>query len=249
MRLGIIADVHGNLLALEAVLNKLHELNVDAIYDLGDTVFGSLEPRGSLELLQAENILSIRGNTDRILVDTPENLKSESSLEFVKSCLTTAQLEYLGSLPQTREVNGVLLVHGTPLDDELCLLERINATGVFLEEDATIAAKLGDVPNPVIFCGHSHVARTVLLLDGRLIVNPGSVGQPAYQHNEPIPHVMQSGSPHARCAVITQAKNAWNIQQLMVVYDWEAAARQAESNGRPDRASCLRTGRAAQQHA
>ncbi len=249
MRLGIIADVHGNLLALEAVLRNLRDLSVDAIYDLGDTVFGSLEPRGSLELLQAENILCVRGNTDRILVDTPENLIAEASLEFVKTSLRAAQLEYLDSLPKTREVNGILLVHATPLDDEICLLERINTSGVFLEEDHTIATKLGDVPNQVIFCGHSHVARTVLLSDGRLVVNPGSVGQPAYQHDKPVPHVMQSGSPHARCAVLTQAKNAWNIQQLMVVYDWEAAARQAEFNGRPDRAGCLRTGRASLQDA
>jgi diadenosine tetraphosphatase ApaH/serine/threonine PP2A family protein phosphatase len=185
----------------------------------------------------------------RILVDTPENLIGDATIEFTKHNLSTVQLEYLATLPKTREVNGVMLLHGTPLDDELCLLERISTTGVFLDEDATIAAKLGVVPNKVIFCGHSHVARTVLLSDGRLVINPGSVGQPAYQHNKPVPHVMQSGSPHARCAVITQSKNNWNVQHLMVAYDWEAAARQAESNGRPDRANCLRTGRASLQDA
>ncbi len=198
----------------------------------------------SLELLQAENIPSIRGNTDRILVNTPENLIDDATIGFVKTSLSHAQLEYLASLPKIREVNGVLLVHGTPSDDEPCLLERIDITGVFLEADATIAANLGDVPNKVIFCGHSHVARTVLLSDGRLVVNPGSVGQPAYQHFRPVPHVMQSGSPHARCAVLTRVKHGWNTQQLMVAYDWEAAACKAESNGRADRASCLRTGRA-----
>ena len=108
-------------------------MDVDAIYDLGDTVFGSPEPRQSLELPQAENIPSIRGNTDRFLVATPENLIGEASLEFVKTSLSAAQLESLASLPKTRGVNGVLLVQGTPLDDELCLLERIKRV-IFLKK-------------------------------------------------------------------------------------------------------------------
>ena len=246
MRLGIISDIHSNLLALEASLGILKEMGVDAIYDLGDTVFGVLEPKEVLDLLRAENIPSVCGNMNRIVAQTPETLLGNATLELVKNSLSTAQVEYLAGFPKTLEVGEVLLCHGTPTSDETCLLERILATGVFLEEDAAIAAKLIGIKHKLILCGHSHISRTVLLSGGRLIVNPGSVGLPAYEHDQPIPHVMQSGSPHARCAVLTQSKHGWNVQHLLVTYDWETAARKAAQHGRPDHAGWLRTGRATQ---
>lgn len=243
MRLGIISDIHSNLLALEACLTTLRGSGVDAIFDLGDTVFGSLEPRETLDLLLAEGIPSVRGNQDRVLIETPDSL-GNSDLESVKSVLSSTHLEYLWSLPITRELDGVLLCHGTPTNDETCLLERITPEGVWLEDDTAISTKLAGVRHSLILCGHSHVSRTAQLEDGRLIVNPGSVGMPAYDHDLPYPHVMQSGSPHARCAVLTRSRRGWDVQHLCVTYDWEAAARKALERGRLDRAAWLRTGRA-----
>jgi putative phosphoesterase len=244
MRLGIISDIHSNLLALEACLTTLRGSGVDAIFDLGDTAFGSLEPRETLDLLLAEGIRSVRGNQDRVLAETPDSLLGDADLETVKNVLSSQHLEYLKSLPITLELDGVLLCHGTPSNDETCLLEKITPEGVSLEAEGVILDRLVGVKQPLILCGHSHISRTVWLEDGRLVVNPGSVGMPAYDHGLPYPHVMQSGSPHARCAVLTRSRRGWDVQHLSITYDWEAAAHKAFERGRPDRASWLRSGRA-----
>ena len=94
-------------------------------------------------------------------------------------------------------------------------------------------------------CGHSHLPRTVELPDGRLIINPGSVGLPAYSDTVAVlPHAMETGSPHARYAVIERADAGWRVEHVAVPYDWEAASLAAASNGRTDWAEWLRTGRA-----
>jgi hypothetical protein len=77
-----------------------------------------------------------------------------------------------------------------------------------------------------------------------VIVNPGSVGMPAYRDVTPLPHAMEAGSPHARYALLTRNGAGWTAELRAVAYDWEAAARQAEANGRSDAAHAARTGRA-----
>jgi hypothetical protein len=84
-----------------------------------------------------------------------------------------------------------------------------------------------------------------VLIGGVLVVNPGSVGMPAYRDTRPVPHAMEAGSSHARYALLTRSAAGWSAELRAVAYDWEAAARQAEANGRPDAAHAVRTGRAA----
>ena len=100
-----------------------------------------------------------------------------------------------------------------------------------------------DAYRPLLLCGHNHLQRSMRLPAGGLVVNPGSVGWPAYQDDEPYPHVMEAGSPHARYALVDDASGTWEVEMRSVVYDWEAAARIAEGNARPDVARALRTGR------
>ncbi len=83
----------------------------------------------------------------------------------------------------------------------------------------------------------------VHLPTGALVVNPGSVGYPAYADDVPFPHVMEAGSPHARYAIVDDATGSWQVDPRAVAYDWETAARTAEANGRPEVARALRTGR------
>jgi hypothetical protein len=79
--------------------------------------------------------------------------------------------------------------------------------------------------------------------DRRMIVNPGSVGLPAYDDDRPHPHLVESGSPHARYAILSKEGDGWAAELLSVEYDWEQAARDAEANGRTDWSRALRTGR------
>ena len=71
MKLGVISDVHGNLLALEVVLAELRNAGVDAIVNLGDAVSAPLWPRETCELLAASGVHAVRGNHDRWLVEDP----------------------------------------------------------------------------------------------------------------------------------------------------------------------------------
>ena len=83
----------------------------------------------------------------------------------------------------------------------------------------------------------------MVAVGGRLVINPGSVGLPAYDHDVPWPHVMEAGSPHARYALLTRGAEGWQIDQVLVPYPWEEAAAQARRNGRPDWGEWIATGR------
>jgi hypothetical protein len=101
---------------------------------------------------------------------------------------------------------------------------------------------LRGMPHALILCGHTHVPRVMRLPDGRLVVNPGSVGLQAYTADEPHPHQVENGSPHARYAVVERTAAGWQVSLRSVPYDHEAAARRADEQHRPDWARALRTG-------
>ena len=177
------------------------------------------------------------------MFDQSEEVRSSRDHQFVTSQLSAEQLAWLEQLPPTQVVEDVFLCHGTPTSDMIYLLEHVTEHGVELRDSATIMASLGDVRQPVVVCGHSHVPRTVWLPDGRLVVNPGSVGIPAYDEDLPYPHVMEAGSPHARYAVLTRQPSGWVIEHVALPYAWSQAADVARRNGRPDRARWIETGR------
>ena len=62
------------------------------------------------------------------------------------------------------------------------------------------------ITQSLILCAHTHIARAVRLRDGRLIVNPGSVGSPGYRDVHPFPHVVEAGTPDARYAILELAR-------------------------------------------
>ena len=241
-RIAVISDVHGNIWALQTVLDDVRRRGVEHIVNLGDTVYGPLEPQATADLLIPLNVYSIQGNEDGILADDPA---FSPTLEYVLKNLTPHSREWLASQPATLVVEGELyLCHGTPRSDKTYLLEGMSERGGFLNEPQVIQAQLDSVSQPVILCGHSHVPRAVHLPDGRLIVNPGSVGLPAYTDDAPVAHKMETGSPHARYAVLARAKAGWMVEQIALPYAWDRAADAARRNGRPDWAAWLSSGRA-----
>lgn len=243
-QIAVIADVHGNTWALDAVLADIRRREITQVVNLGDCVYGSLDPASTLERLMSANIISIAGNQDRQVFYESEQVRSSHDHQFVTGQLSAAQLAWLEQLLPTQVVGDIFLCHGTPASDMTYLLEHVTEHGVVLHASATIVAELNDVRQPVVVCGHSHVPRTVWLPDGRLVVNPGSVGIPAYEHDLPFPHVMEAGSPHARYAVLTRQLGGWAVEHVALPYQWSVAADVARRNGRPDRARWIETGRA-----
>lgn len=117
-------------------------------------------------------------------------------------------------------------------------LQRVPAT----EDEVT--QRLGTLPEEqLLLCGHTHLQRSMRLTNGTLIVNPGSVGWPAYDDDQPYPHVIEAGTPHARYAVVDDTTGAWDVTFHRAHYDIEAAAAAAQANDRPGVKHALRTGR------
>jgi diadenosine tetraphosphatase ApaH/serine/threonine PP2A family protein phosphatase len=246
VRFAAIADVHGNHLALEAVLGDIASLGIRDVVNLGDALSGPLDAARTADLLlllDADAVHSVRGNHDRYLIETPAD-RLQPSDAHAHGQLGERHFAWLRKLPFDSVFrNEVYLCHATPKDDNLYWLEKVTAEGcVTLRPQAEIEAMAEGIEQSLLLCAHSHVARMVQLSDGRLIVNPGSVGCPAYDDDAPYPHKVEVGHPRACYAILDKTEAGWAPTFRTVAYDHMAMARLGAKNGRPDWASALATG-------
>jgi putative phosphoesterase len=175
-RVAALYDVHGNLPALDAVLD---EVDADVVLVGGDVAAGPW-PAETLERLRGlgDRVRWIRGNADRELVSPSEATEDGGPpahlMSWTRGRLSNEQLEFLGAFPvtETIDVDGlgrVLFCHATPRSDDE-LLTRIS-------DDARWRAALEGVDADVVVCGHTHVQFDRRVGEVRL-VNAGSVGMP-----------------------------------------------------------------------
>lgn len=244
MRIAAISDIHGNLAALDAVLFDIASRGVDLTVNLGDIVSGPLDPAGTADRLMALDLPTIRGNHERQLLTLDIGAMGVSDTATAPR-LSDAHKAWLMALPTgLRIAPDILLCHGTPAGDLDYFLDHVEPGGARAATPEEIEGKSGGEAAALILCGHTHMPRSHRRAGGGLIVNPGSVGLPAYRDDHPWPHVMESGSPHARYAVMERDSDGrWQAELIAVDYDAEGAARAAAARGRPDWAVALRTGR------
>jgi diadenosine tetraphosphatase ApaH/serine/threonine PP2A family protein phosphatase len=189
MRVAVISDVHANYHALEAVLQQIDAERVDAVWCLGDTVgYGPL-PNECCETVKSRADRCLVGNHDLVVLGelTVSDFNDEAAAAalWTSEVLTHASRRFLESLRPAAEVDGVDLFHASARDP---VWEY-----VLTEEAARATLDLSDAP--LVLVGHSHVALAITLegdevlgglapadslveLDGRWLLNPGSVGQP-----------------------------------------------------------------------
>ncbi len=175
-RVAVLADLHGNLIALDAVLAEIDRLGVRRIVVAGDIAWGP-QPAETIERVMAldQTMTVVRGNADREVVD-PATVDGDAFLQestvWCSAQLSRAQRSWLGKLPKVATVaidglGAVLVCHGSP---------RSDTEGIRPDTAAELVEGwLSATPEPIVICGHTHVQfdRTV----GRYwIVNPGSVG-------------------------------------------------------------------------
>lgn len=244
VRIAVISDVHGNVFALRAVLDEISRSRIDHLVNLGDLLSGGVRPAETAELLMRTPAVTVRGNHERQLLESPRDQMGLSD-GLAADEIDDAQRAWLASLPAiARPAQGVLAFHGAPDDDLIYLLETVTPTGVRPATEDEVTHRLGEVSDEqLLLCGHTHLQRSMRLTNGALIVNPGSVGWPAYDDDQPYPHVIEAGTPHARYAVVDDTTASWEVTFHRVHYDIEAAAAAARANDRPDVEHALRTGR------
>ncbi len=182
MNIAVLSDIHGNYRALRAVMDDMETVGVDDVIVLGDILFPGEGPQDCFDALKLLKPLAwVRGNTDDWLNEIGEDFVPSNDIEKrvfndYKRCrllMTDETAAAVAALPekQTIEIAGkkLLCVHG---DDE-----HINwPIGIMRtqEDIQSIAARM-DVD--ILLCGHTH-SPYVATLDGKLIINAGSVGKP-----------------------------------------------------------------------
>lgn len=179
MRIGILGDIHGNHLALAAVLSSAREKEIQKLLITGDIVGYYFWPREVLELLNDWDFEMVRGNHEDMLRQSLSDgnflkqvdVRYGQGIRRAIEVLNTSQLDWLTSLPHPMkiEIDGcrILLCHGSPWD--------LNQY-VYPDAPESMMEKFTAVTEDWIILGHTHYPMT-RQFKGKTIINPGSVGQ------------------------------------------------------------------------
>lgn len=221
MKYGIFSDVHGNHVALQAVLDFYRRNGVENFVCCGDIVGYGPQPLECAETLRGlKNLIAVMGNHDAAVVGKIDikwfNPNAAWAIDFARGQLTGQALDFIARLPERAETADFTVVHGSPRKP---LTEYLLSEGQFLDN-----AKNWSV-SPC-FIGHSHMPlyfRDVengvpetdfinplvkILVKGKLMLNPGSVGQP------------RDGDTRAACGIYDSALKCFELYR--VFYDVEA---------------------------
>ncbi len=222
MRYAILSDVHGNIEALETILDRFSELgSIDAYYCLGDIVGYGAEPEACCTRLRELCEVTLLGNHDAAVAGRMDYSyyypAAREALDWCRERLSDVNMRWLESLPYTHRLGPVELSHGSPLAPE-------EYDYIFsLEQARQVALHKEDLAE-VTFIGHSHltkvfavtpdealdvVAPRFTLRDGlKYIITVGSVGQP------------RDGDPRA-CAGLYDTETR-RFEYVRVEYDVES---------------------------
>lgn len=187
MKIAAISDIHGNVEALEAVMEDIEKEQCDMVFALGDYAMAGPEPWKIIDFFikkgKDENFKIIQGNTDLMIADYNTELyanlleKAPVMAEALKDDffqINIPQRDFLKNLPQQIEVeiDGVkfLLVHGSPRRNN----EDILSTTPMKEVEHMLEGVNADV----ILCGHTHIPCGFQTSTKQTVINVGSVGRP-----------------------------------------------------------------------
>ena len=223
MKLAIISDIHGNYLALNAVLEDIKKHNVDEIFCLGDLVGYAPDPNKVFPILKG--IKTLMGNYDEATalskddcgcgyVDLKSSEMGKISFEWTVKNTTEENKKWIMGLPKEIRLNinnkKILMVHGTP--------DIINGRMDIMSDDK-IDEVMKNTDADILFCGHTHIPYHKIV-NGKHIINPGSVGRP------------RIGSPQANYAIVDFDKGC-GVEFIFLDYDFESFAKEIENSDMP----------------
>jgi predicted phosphodiesterase len=232
MRIAAFSDVHGNALALRAVLADARARGCDLLCHLGDAFSGPLWPGETAALLRDLDAIHVLGNHDLALI-APDEEPPGPGEAFALRELDADTLDWMRGWVRTHAIGrDLLLFHGSPSKAGHYLLDEAPHGDPRLRSTQDIAGDLDGHDARVLVGGHSHLPRVVALPDGRIVVNDGSVGLQAFVDREGgATRRHQTGSPHARYAMIELGPVSVGVSILAVDYDWRAARDKAAAEG------------------
>ncbi len=191
MKFAIIADIHANLEAFEAVWADIRNSGVGEVFCVGDLVGYGPDPQAVIELVMSRGIQCTLGNHDLAIIEPATlgwfNSHARAAIEQTSHLIGFEARAFLASLPYYLVKHGCRFVHGFPPDSV--------KTYMFEVRDAKLRKTLENMDEQVCFVGHSHELESIGLHEGKLtrqrllkgpnrldqgrhIVNVGSVGQP-----------------------------------------------------------------------
>lgn len=237
MRIALMADIHANLPALEAVWADILKQKVDAVYSLGDAVGYYPWPNEVIEFLQAHPITCIRGNYDQAVGEEEEDCgcgftEDEAirlghiSMRYTVGAVTAEHKAWLRGLPEMAHLvagsHRLLLLHGSP--------RRINEETTLTFPADTLAELMAYERADVLCCAHTHLPGH--FESGAVhVVNAGTAGK------------AKLGTPNVNY-VIVDVNERIAVSIIEVAYDHERTARETLAAGLPEKfAAIARTGR------
>ena len=217
-KVAFISDVHSNLEALEAVLDEVGDLR---LYCCGDIVGYGASPNDVVRVLSQLGATCVLGNHDKAALDGDVgefNPRAAMAAMWTSEHLSGESRAYLLTLPRelSTEIGGkkVFMVHGSPDDP---MWEYVLPT----THSDLFDYYLGKVDADVMALGHTHLPFQWRSDEGRVVFNPGSVGQP------------RNGDPRASFAILEVDAEEVKVETRQVEYDVERAARRIVDSGLP----------------
>jgi protein phosphatase len=233
-KVAILTDIHGNALALEAVLEDIKQHEVQGLFFAGDLVMNGPYPQESIRRIRSLNARSVVGNTD---LEVLEN--NDIVARWTRQQISSDDIAYLEQLPITERItppggtsphNDLLLCHSTPRSPfDLLILEPHPLANTFTAvTDSTEAAQIIQGHNAdLIVYGHLHYSSSRVIQKQR-IASIGSVGFPF------------DGDHRAAYTIASWNTQTWELREYRVRYDYEQVIQALEKSTIPFASRCAR---------
>ncbi len=232
MRIAVIADIHGNAVALDAVLADLREHSVDAVVCLGDAIQGGPQPAEVVARLRDLACPVVYGNADAFLLTGADGSEAVTAQQRAAREWSLAQLSatdraFIAAFQPTVEIplpegGRLLCFHGSPTSFHDIIFPETP------EED--VRRLLGAYLPAMLTGGHTHMQQ-LRRLDGSLFFNPGSVG---FVYNTRAPGGNLHADPWAEYAILSADARRFSIEFCRVPFDVAAWKRITLASGIPD---------------
>ncbi|MCY6960489.1 metallophosphoesterase family protein [Clostridium brassicae] len=220
MRIAVISDIHGNIKALEAVLEDIKKREADTIVCLGDLVGYGPFPNEVVKRIKEEDILNIIGNYDTAVVWNDikyiqdNELNRNFALGWSVAEVSEENKKYLKRLPDDIVIADkgkvITFVHGSN-----------RSVNEYLKEDSNEAKEaVEELKGDILVCGHTHLPYEKRY-GNKILINDGSVGKP------------KIGNPNSTYCILEFDENTEKVEFIEVPYDYESVAKAMEERNFP----------------